>query len=214
MGAFLHVNLPFEIALSISIGEDEELFSPDDYLEDKYKPYFQLLYSKKRERITSIGDFKRTFYYQEIVFELKDKYFNEIKEMIKNFWNEVSNHPTNKNKSLINTSFLADFINKCYDGLQISKETIDELDDLLKCVDSNYFLRTEKLPEIVVYCGYPIEDRENVSSSLNCFSILMFWEKLGIERDLEEDFIFMTNEIKRKIAEKYKVAELLCVMGY
>ncbi len=207
MGAHLNVMTPVTIQISKSVEKDAPLANPEEFLPVKYREHFRLVSSEQKEKKIAIGSFKMTSYKHEAQFELIENVHGQIKEFLPLFWNEMAKPFAGVRSPIIEIETLTPFLENDFTTLDLSRENLDNLDDQLSRIYSNYFLRIYGLPNQVVYSGFPIEIDENTSAVIECFSILQFWEKYGIEREAEDAFSRQVESVIQELTAKYAVGK-------
>lgn len=214
MSAYLHVVLPVAFYKSKNIKRDDDLEPPEEFLPQEYANCFDFVSSERKVDEIVIGDYRRTRYSQDVSFQLKDDVFREIKAFIPEYWTAFSDIELNRSCQILNRKKMEKFVENDFANLDFSRDNLDFIDDDLGKLYGNYYLRFYNLNERCVYCGWPFAKNDNATTVIDCFSIMCYTDKLGLERDSENEFSDIAEEVKIMLGKKYKISELLFVVGY
>ena len=214
MSAYLHVVLPVTFLVSKKISRGGELEGPEVFLPMEFNESFELASSEMKVNEIKIGDYERTGYTQDVCFQLKNELYNGIKEFIYKFWFTFSALEQDVKYPLLDRVLLKSFIDEYYTKIDFSRDNIDTIDDRLGSIYNNYYIRFYNLLETYVYCGWPFEKSHELSTGMDCFSIMCFSEKLGIERDRENEFYGIVERVKQELKSDYPLSQLLFIVGY
>jgi hypothetical protein len=110
---------------------------------------------------------------------------------------------------------LHDFIKDCLTPFSITRASLEKMDEKLKVMEDNYFLRYEGIPGMVVYHGWPEElHSDSRHYGMGGFIFLHSWEKMNVIPEETVLFYNLKDKIRKELSPKYAIAKYVYTLGF
>jgi hypothetical protein len=214
MGA--HWYLFSTTGLNIEAPKDQFLNSPDNLLPKSFAQQFQLLeqqeFVKESPPLPSGKRLKWPKF--RLQYGLHDTHLNLLKPFFIDIFQIIKNVAKPGSYNYFD-EMIDPFVEQQFSQIEITQQSLDRIDDQLATLPENYFLRYWKIPQTVVYHGWPTELSTNsLLIDISGFTLFSSHEKMDV---IPEDTILLhklRDHIVNQLRNKYAMTEHLYVMGF
>jgi hypothetical protein len=207
MGAFWHLFVPVTIRITMNKKEFAAIPGNETALPQPFANHF---FEVSREEWTDENKYIGTRQKINLTYMLADENIEQIKSFLNEAWQLIE-----AERASIIPEGLNDFIKNCLTPLSITRASIEKIDEKLRDMEDNYFLRYESLPGMVVYHGWPDElHSESRNNSMGGFIFLHSWEKMNVIPEETVLFYNLRDKIKKELSPKYAAAKYVYTLGF
>ena len=172
MGAFWHLFVPVAIGITMDKEESETIAENDTALP---KPFAKDFFEVERREWSREHKFLGTRHKVDITYMLSDQNIAQIKPFLNEAWQLIEAE---------DSSIIPEGLNKFKSNLSqlsISRASLEKMDERLRDIEDNYYLRYESISSTVVYHGWPNElYSDSRNDSMGGFIFLHSYEKMDL----------------------------------
>ncbi len=207
MGAFWHLFVPVSISITMNKKEFEAIPGNETALP---QPFANDFFEVNREEWTDENKYLGTRHKITLTYMLADENMDQIKSFLNEAWQLIE-----AERDSIIPEGLNDFIKDFLTPLSITRASVEKIDEKLRDIEDNYFLRYESVPSMVVYHGWPDElHSESRNYSMGGFIFLHSWEKMNLIPEETVLFYNLRDKIKKDLSPKFAAAKYIYTLGF
>jgi hypothetical protein len=207
MGAFWNLFLTAAVNITLNKKEFEAIPENESLLP---QPFANDFFEVNREEWADTNEYLGTRHKINLTYMLTDENLKQVKPFLNDAWRLIEA----ENKSII-TDGLNDFIDNYLNPLGITRASFEKVGKTINEMMDNYYLRYEKLPDIVVYHGWPDELRSKSRNyGMDGLIFLHSYEKMNVIPEETVLFYNLRDKIKKELASKYIIAKYVYTLGF
>ncbi len=206
MGANWHLMAITSIDVTMDKLDFGQIVDGESILPAKYTDDFAEIEREEWVRKSSlIGDTEKI----TLRYSLSEENIGQMKPFLSDIYTNL------KSSGICDVEDIDLFLQEGFESLRINQESLVNIDNSLKLLKNNFYLRYESVPDMVVYTGWP-EGLKSRNRTYSLCGFIFLSSMMKMQEDPQTGIVYtkMKDELTEMFKGTYCAAKYIAVMGF